>query len=408
MRGASLFAGIGGGSLSMKMNGIEVVWANERDKFACQTYRANHPDTKLYECDIYDLDLDELEPVDIISAGFPCQPFSLAGKRKGLEDPRGNVFWRILEIVRHLKTPILKLENVKGILSQAGGETFRIIVDALENEGYTVEWKVLNSRDFGLPQNRERIFIICYREGVLEDFEFPTGSGEHADFRDYVESEVDEKYYYDQDDAIFPELVQAVTRKDTVYQYRRTYVRANRTGVIPTLTANMGTGGHNVPIILTDDDRIRKLTPVECARVQGFPYPVIVPKKLGEILEDVVDPKYTLSDRMWDFLKRHKEKHRIRGNGFGYSIFTPDDIFVNTITARYGKDGAELLVEQEGANPRRLTPRECARLQGFYDSFKIPVSDTQAYKQFGNTVSIPVAFQVVFEIRLAYVKWIQV
>ena len=241
------------------------------------------------------------EVADIVTAGFPCQPFSNAGHKKGFEDARGTLFFDICRLVDYHKPKILFLENVKGFKGHNKGQTFRIVKETLQNLGYNVYSQVLNAKHFGVPQNRERIYIIAFREKTL--FHFP--------------------------------------------------------------------------------------------KVQNFPV------KVGAILEKDVDEKYTLSDKLWQGHKRRKEQHQSKGNGFGYSLFHDQSPYTSTISARYYKDGSEILIEQQNKNPRKLTPREAARLQGFSDSFVIPVSDVQAYKQFGNSVSVPVIRAIAHEICYA-------
>ena len=287
-----LFAGIGGirqGFEQIFKENISFVFSSEIDKFAQMTYNENFGElpygdiTKIDECDIPNF--------DILLAGFPCQPFSNAGLKKGFTDTRGTLFFDIARIIKHHKPKIVFLENVKGFKSHNKGNTFSVVKEILEGFGYTVTSKVLNAKNFGVPQNRERIYIIAF---------------------------------------------------------------------------------------------------LNCNTEFNFPDPIEKDTRLGDILETEVDDKYTLSDKLWSGHQKRKEAHKKKGNGFGYSMFDEDSVYTRTISARYYKDGSEILVKQNGNNPRKLTPREAARLQGFPDDFLIPVSDTQAYKQFGNSVSIPV------------------
>jgi DNA (cytosine-5)-methyltransferase 1 len=293
-----LFAGIGGIALGFKKAGFNIAWANEFDKKACETYRANFSH-KLIDEDIKNVDPSTLEKVDILAGGFPCQAFSIAGHRKGFEDNRGTLFFDIIRFAKLLKPKVIFLENVKGLKNHDKGRTFSVIKNTLEELGYNVFYQVLSAKDFGLPQNRERIYIVAFLDDI--DFQFPN-------------------------------------KKES-----------------------------NV--------------------------------KLGDILEKKVDEKYTISDKLWKGHQRRKEEHKKKGNGFGYSLFNEDSPYTSTISARYYKDGSEILIDQKDKNPRKLTPREAARLQGFPDDFNIVVSDNQAYKQFGNSVAVLVIEEIAKEIK---------
>lgn len=286
-----LFAGIGGIELGFKRAGFKALSGNEIDSYAVQTYRENY-DHPIIEADIKTISASTLlpeefsQPVTVLSGGFPCQPFSVAGHRKGFEDDRGNLFWEIHRLVNELNPEVVFLENVKNLEGHDHGRTFDTIQAALEGQvssptgltispGYTVLSAVLNARNFGIPQNRERIFIVAFRDPIAaEKFKFPDTTSNPisqrplADFIDFSQK-VDSKYYYDDRRPFFDELTKSVTNPDVIYQWRRQYVRANKSGVCPTLTANMGMGGHNVPLILTKYG-IRKLTPSECFRLMGF------------------------------------------------------------------------------------------------------------------------------------------
>jgi len=263
----SLFAGIGGIDIGFKKAGFVIKWANEIDKNACKTYRLNH-DNVLYECDIKDLDEKKVEKVDILTAGFPCQAFSIAGYQKGFKDERGNVYFEILRFIDEINPRVIFLENVKNLKSHDNGNTYKVIKESLEYRGYLIKDKVINSVDF-IPQNRERIYIVAFRDKITyENFEFPKPKKLKKSIFEILEKEVDDKFYY-HNSKYYPMLKQTIIKKDTIYQLRRVYVRENKSKVCPTLTANMGTGGHNVPLIL-DDKGIRKLTPRECAKFQGL------------------------------------------------------------------------------------------------------------------------------------------
>lgn len=301
-----LFAGIGGLRRGFEKIGGKCVFSCEWDKYSRATYTRNYPGTHDFGSDVRDYSKEpELVPKhDVLLAGFPCQPFSLAGVSKKnalgrphgfLCDTQGTLFFDLAQIIAHCRPKAFLLENVKNLESHDGGKTFATITNVLKNElNYDVHTRVVSSEPW-VPQKRERIFIVGFREKS--------------------------KFSFDK--------LQIPTTKPT----------------------------------------------------------------LGSILEEKVDPKYTLTPRLWAYLQAYKEKHAKAGNGFGCSVFGPDDV-ARTLSARYYKDGSEILIEQKGTRPRRLTPRECARLMGFDkpngSRFKIEVSDTQAYRQFGNAVVVPV------------------
>jgi DNA (cytosine-5)-methyltransferase 1 len=287
-----LFAGIGGFRLAFENLGGQCALSSEWDKFAQATYLANFGHTPMG--DIKEIESDQLPQHQIVTAGFPCQPFSHAGHRKGFSDTRGTLFFDVARLISSSRPEMVLLENVKGLLRHDNGRTLERILDTLSDLGYNTFYEVLNAKDFGLPQNRARIYIVGINVDKLGDFDF------------------------------------------------------------------------------------------------SFPVPKPSTTRLGDILEKRVDAKYTISDRLWTSHQRRKRDHLARGNGFGFSIFDPQSTYTSTLSARYFKDGSEILISQKGRNPRKLTPREAARLQGFPDTFKISVSDTQAYKQFGNSVPVPV------------------
>ena len=264
-----LFGGIGGIELGFKKAGFPISWANEIDKNAAITYRLNHKH-KLYERDLKELDTKEVEKINILTGGFPCQAFSIAGYRKGFKDDRGNIFFEILRFINDLEPKIVFLENVKNLQSHDKGRTFEIIKSELQDRGYNLDYKVLNSADYGnVPQNRERIYIVGFKDkNVFEKFRFPKQKKLNVKITDLLEKQADEYFYYHKS-KYYPQLKEEITNKDTVYQWRRKYVRENKSNLCPTLTANMGTGGHNVPLIIDSKD-IRKMTPRECARFQGY------------------------------------------------------------------------------------------------------------------------------------------
>lgn len=269
-----LFAGVGGIELGFENKGFNVIWANEIDEKASITYNLNHKH-ELSVKDIEDIPSEEIPEHDVLLAGFPCQAFSLAGYRKGFADERGNVFFQVARILRDKRPGIVFLENVKNLVSHDEGNTFRVIIETLENYGYHIKHKVLNAVEYGnVPQNRERIYIVGFQdEEVYEKFTFPDPiplTKKITDIIDY-ETKFDDRYYYTEEkNKFYPKLKEAITNPDTLYQWRRVYVRENKSGVCPTLTANMGTGGHNVPLVLTKHG-IRKLTPKETFLLQGYP-----------------------------------------------------------------------------------------------------------------------------------------
>lgn len=299
------FAGAGGFHLALSSVGFECVGACEIDKFARHTYRTNFEYTPVWE-DMSNLPYDELPDFDILTGGFPCQSFSTAGQRKGFDDPRGNLMWDMLELVKRKQPKAVIFENVKGFTTAEDGKYVKALQDELSSMGYSSTYKVLNSKNFGLPQSRERMYMLATNQTV---FGVPA-----ADMINLPEK------------PLFSEVS----------------------------------------------------TP-----------------RVGDILEESVHPKYTLSDKMWVWLAKRAKDLEERGSGFNaYTLVDADTPYTRTIPKRYYKDGKEALLVQEGKNPRRLTPREIARLQGFPDSFRFPVSDTQAYQQMGNAISVPVAKNV--------------
>ena len=315
-----LFAGIGGTRLGFESAGGRCLFTSEWDKYACQTYRANHADHHEIAGDIRKVEPASIPDHDILVAGFPCQPFSLAGVSKknslgrahGFKDPtQGTLFFDLKRIIAAKRPKAFLLENVKNLRSHDKGQTFRVIMRTLRDElGYVVpEPRIIDAAAF-VPQHRERIFIAGFRE----DCGF-----------DWARLALPPK-------ATHPKRRTLLHRSDEAPQTPFTAVSKGRT---------------------------------------------------------YVSDKYTLSDHLWNYLQAYAEKHRLLGHGFGCSVFEPDAI-ARTLSARYHKDGSEILIAQKNRNPRRLTPRECARLMGFPDSFQIPVSDTQAYRQFGNSVVVPV------------------
>ncbi|SFK72334.1 DNA (cytosine-5)-methyltransferase 1 [Marinilactibacillus piezotolerans] len=283
---SAFFSGVGGIELGFERTGeFRVVYANEYDKNAQITYEQNHPHTPLDKRDIHEVLEEEIPYSDIIVGGFPCQAFSIAGYRKGFEDDRGDLFFELLRIIKSNKPKAIFIENVKNMVTHDHGNTFKIIREALTLNGYYIKWQVLNGKDYGnIPQNRERIYIVGFRnKAAFKKFHFPEKINLTKSIRDVInfDSEMESKYYYiEGKQPFYDKLAKEVTDENTIYQWRRHYVRENKSGVVPTLTANMGTGGHNVPIIKTKTG-IRKLTPYETFRVQGFPESFKLPKKIS-------------------------------------------------------------------------------------------------------------------------------
>lgn len=279
----SLFAGIGGICRGFMDAGFKVLWANDFDKFCQVTYERNFKHSFI-PGDIHDLITSyDFEKVDVVTSGFPCQAFSIAGYRHGFEDPRGNLFFETMKLVKKLQPKAIMLENVKNLKGHDKGKTFRIIEECVRDQGYSFIPKILNSVEYGnIPQNRERIFVIGFRgendfdqvgsKAVCsKNFIFPSKIKLTKTVHQNIleRKRVEEKYYYTLASGYYKQLEKQMTSQKTVYQWRRIYLRENKSGVCPTLTANMGTGGHNVPLVL-DNYGIRKLTPRECARLQGF------------------------------------------------------------------------------------------------------------------------------------------
>lgn len=293
-RMVDLFAGIGGTRLGFYQTGaVNIVFSSEWDKFAQKTYYANYGD--IPAGDITQINEFDIPDHDILVGGFPCVAFSQAGLKKGFDDTRGTLFFDIARIIKAKRPKAFLLENVKNLLGHNHGRTFDTIRKTLEDMEYEAYYHIFPAKDFGVPQNRERIYIVGFDKNQI------------LNYKDFV-----------------------------------------------------------------------------------YPIPPKTPTCVGDILEKNVNDKYTLSDKLWQGHQRRKIDNAAAGKGFGYGLFNADSPYTNTISARYYKDGSEILIEQPGKNPRKITPREASRLQGFPNEFIIPVSDTQAYKQFGNSVAVPV------------------
>lgn len=291
MKYIDLFAGTGAFSYVLGKKGFQCVFANDLVESSKSIYIKNHKEHPFILGNLNDIDVHTIPKHDILCAGFPCQPFSIAGKREGFNDPRSNVFWKILEIVQHHNPSILFLENVKNLKTHDGGKTFATISSSLINLGYHIKYNVLDtSKITQVPHHRERIYIVAFRDKeIYEKFQLNFNNVENKPISDFLEKEknIPSKYYYTNKFKVFPVIQTSVTKSvhtmNTIYQYRRHYVRENKKNQCPTLTANMGAGGHNVPIIL-DTKGIRKLTPRECFNLQGFPTDYILPEISDSLL----------------------------------------------------------------------------------------------------------------------------
>lgn len=287
---ASFFAGVGGIDLGFENTGaFETVYANEFDQSPAKTMEQNF-DINVDVRDIQDVIPEEIPDVDVIMGGFPCQAFSIAGYRHGFEDEkgRGTLFFEMLRLIRAKQPRVVFAENVKNLVSHENGNTFRVITEALEDAGYHVKFQVLNAMDYGnIPQNRERIYIVGFKN--IEDyknFEFPDPVKRTVEIEDVIgfSEKVDDRFYYTKGkyaNNLYEKLVEGMEEQHAIYQWRRKYVRKNQSGVVPTLTANMGEGGHNVPLVKTKYG-IRKLTPKECFMVQGFPENFKLPENVTD------------------------------------------------------------------------------------------------------------------------------
>ena len=278
MKCASFFAGVGGIDIAFEQAGFEIVYANELDKFAVETFKANHK-AFIDHRSIVDVKDDEIPDFDVMLAGFPCQAFSVAGYRKGFEDKgRGDLYFELERIFIKKQPQIIFLENVKNLVSHDHGRTFEIM-----DNGYHIKYQVLNASEYGnIPQNRERIYVVCFKnEDLMNKFQFPEKIDLTATIQDMLEDEkhIDKKYFYTEKTPFFEKLVEEIKDAKTLYQWRRQYVRANKSNLCPTLTANMGTGGHNVPLLNVQGKKntIRKLTPRECFNFQGYPKDFMLP-----------------------------------------------------------------------------------------------------------------------------------
>ncbi len=267
-----LFAGTGAFTLAFQSTkAVNIVFCNDMVEHSKKIYDYNF-DHKLTLKNLNEVKDEDIPPHDILTGGFPCQPFSIAGLQEGFKDERSNVFWKILSIIDYHQPKCVILENVKNLLTHDEDKTFNTIKSNLENRGYYICYKVLNTSDItGIPQHRERIYIVCVKsKDVFDKFSLEFPKIEKKKISEFLEEDIPDKYYYTEKSSTWNLVKNSVVKKDTIYQYRRVYVRENKSSECPTLTANMGSGGHNVPLIL-DSKGIRKLTPRECFNLQGFP-----------------------------------------------------------------------------------------------------------------------------------------
>lgn len=271
-----LFAGTGAFSLALeKNNKFECVFTNDMMECSQKIYELNNTTHKFTLKDLNTINVSDIPAHNILCGGWPCQPFSIAGEKKGFDDKRSNVFWKMVEILEKHTPEIIILENVKNLKSHDKGKTYEIIFNKLQELGYHIKTSILDTNKCtGIPQHRERIYIVGFRDKEKYDqFNFDFPEKEQGKICDMLEENIDDKYYYTDRFKVFEEIEKGITKnisENVLYQYRRFYVRENKSNCCPTLTANMGGGGHNVPL-LKDDKGIRKLTPRECFNLQGFP-----------------------------------------------------------------------------------------------------------------------------------------
>ena len=273
MRVGSLFAGIGGIDLGFQQSGLDIVWANELDKNACKTYRLNFPDTELFECDIRKLDDSLLPKVDIITAGFPCQPFSVCGKQKGFGDDRGNLFFEIMRIADAIKPQIIFLENVANLVEHDKGRTFNVIHNELVSRGYYLRYMVADACDYGIPQHRTRTYLLAFRDvDQCESYHFPEKVRLEKSVFDIIDKtvKVDDSFYLPENTAKYNKMAKTIIDDNQIYRFSDYGIQKSKDGICFTLKANMGTWYDRIPII-KDNYGIRTITPDECLALMGFP-----------------------------------------------------------------------------------------------------------------------------------------
>lgn len=285
---ASFFAGVGGIDLGFEEQGFKTIYANEFDTKARETFALNFPHVQLDGRDIREVQATEVPSVDVIIGGFPCQAFSITGYQQGFHDEkgRGTLFFELARIIEEKQPQAIFLENVKNLVNHDKGNTFKVILTTLEELGYFVTYQVMNAAEYGnIPQGRERIYIVGFKDkGAFERFTFPQKLDLTTSVFDVIDfkTKVDEQYYYREDKHYYPLLRDNIVSIGSIYAYRRgNTIRENKSGVVPTLLASMGTGGNNVPLILTEDGEVRKLTPRECFNTQGFPRSYKFPENMA-------------------------------------------------------------------------------------------------------------------------------
>lgn len=279
MKVGSLFAGIGGIELGFEQSGFKTIWANEIDKDACTTYRYNFPDVKLFEEDIRKLDISKLEYVDVLTAGFPCQPFSVCGNKKGFTDERGNLFFEIMRIVDGIHPPIIFLENVANLTDHDDGRTFNTIHNELISRDYFIRYLVADACDYGMPQHRTRTYIVAFTSQVMCDrFRFPEKCELKERIFDIIDKskKYDERYYLKHGTYQYEKMLSAIKDENQIYRFSDYGIQSGKDGISFTLKANMGTWRDRIPII-KDYYGIRKITPYEALALQGFPKEIRFP-----------------------------------------------------------------------------------------------------------------------------------
>lgn len=280
MKIGSLFAGIGGIDLGFEQAGFEIAWANEIDSDACKTYKLNFPKTKLYECDIRALNADELQKINILTAGFPCQSFSVCGNQQGFKDKRGNLFFEIMKITDKLQPPIIFLENVANLTEHDNGKTFNAIHNELASRDYYIRYIIADACDYGVPQHRTRTYIVAFKsKEACDKFRFPEKCKLEKRIFDIIDKNVnaDDSYYLGTDSYQYKKLRSSIKDDKQIYRFSDYGIQASKEGVSFTLKANMGTWRNRVPYI-KDNFGIRRITPYECLALQGFPKDYHFPK----------------------------------------------------------------------------------------------------------------------------------
>lgn len=285
MRVCSLFCGIGGIDLAFEQAGHEVVWANDINKFACMTYRHNFPNVNLVEADICSVNKSSIPDCDIVTAGFPCQPFSVCGKQKGFNDERGNLFFEVGKVIDAKQPKIVFLENVANLTEHDNGKTFNVIHNELAGRGYYIRYIIADACDYGISQHRTRTYIVAFKDkSACDDFRFPEKVPLEKLITDIIDISVkaDEHYYYHTDTLQYQRLQKAITDSKQLYRFSDWGIQSSKDGIAFTLKANMGTYPNRVPII-KDAFGIRNITPTECLSLQGFPttfaFPDTVPER---------------------------------------------------------------------------------------------------------------------------------